>query len=109
MPLHELAARLAEEVADLDCGIGVAAGEAVAGNVGNEGALALDSFSGWIIPWWKLDYQWIMRQSPDDPSRWVSVLGEGWFGKEALRLSRKKNLPMKRSDGRLVAPPAGRR
>jgi adenylate cyclase len=31
-----MAARLAEEVPDLDCGIGVATGEAVAGNVGNE-------------------------------------------------------------------------
>jgi predicted transglutaminase-like cysteine proteinase len=48
----------------------------------NEGALALDSFSSWITPWWKLDYTWIMRQSPEDPSRWVSVLGEGWFGQE---------------------------
>lgn len=48
----------------------------------NEGDMALDSFSNWITPWWKLDYTWIMRQSPRDPSRWVSVLGEGWFGKE---------------------------
>jgi predicted transglutaminase-like cysteine proteinase len=48
----------------------------------NEGTLALDSFSNWITPWWKLDYTWIMRQSPEDPSRWVTVLGEGWFGRE---------------------------
>ena len=44
----------------------------------DQGTLALDSFSAWINPWWKLDYQWIMRQSPDDPSLWVSVRGEGW-------------------------------
>jgi predicted transglutaminase-like cysteine proteinase len=49
----------------------------------DEGALALDSFTGWIGPWWKLDYQWIMRQSPKDPSIWVSVLGDGWSGQEA--------------------------
>jgi predicted transglutaminase-like cysteine proteinase len=49
----------------------------------DEGAMALDSFTGWIGPWWKLDYQWIMRQSPKDAATWVSVLGEGWSGQDA--------------------------
>jgi predicted transglutaminase-like cysteine proteinase len=44
----------------------------------DEGALALDSFTGWVTPWWKLDYQWIMRQSPKNASTWVVVLGDGW-------------------------------
>jgi len=49
----------------------------------DEGSLALDSFTGWISPWWKLDYHWIMRQSPKDASAWVAVLGEGWSGRGA--------------------------
>ncbi len=46
----------------------------------DQGAVALDSFSSWIVPWWKLDYQWIMRQSVRDPGVWLPVLGDGWSG-----------------------------
>jgi len=38
------------------------------------GAYVMDSLSPWIQPWSAVDYQWIVRQSPADPSQWVEVV-----------------------------------
>lgn len=39
-----------------------------------EGPFVLDSFTSQILPWSSLDYRWMARQSPDDPSTWVEVI-----------------------------------
>lgn len=41
------------------------------------GAYVLDSLSPWITPWSSLNYRWLARQSPDDPSTWVEIVGQG--------------------------------
>jgi len=50
----------------------------------DQGALALDNHSARVRPWWKLDYRWIMRQSPGSPGRWVSILASGASGRSAV-------------------------
>lgn len=37
------------------------------------GVYVMDSLTAWIQPWTKVDYQWVVRQSPIDPSGWVEI------------------------------------
>jgi predicted transglutaminase-like cysteine proteinase len=37
------------------------------------GVYVMDSLTSWIQPWTKIDYQWVVRQSPVDPSVWVEI------------------------------------
>ena len=40
------------------------------------GAFVLDSLSSHIAPWSALDYLWVVRQNPADPSQWVEIAGQ---------------------------------
>lgn len=37
------------------------------------GELVLDNRSHWISPWTQVDYRWVKRQNPADPSAWVRI------------------------------------
>jgi predicted transglutaminase-like cysteine proteinase len=41
------------------------------------GTYVLDSNSTWVAPWESLDYHWLVRQSSQDPSRWVEIVNHG--------------------------------
>lgn len=39
----------------------------------NEGEVVLDNLSPWILPWNEAPYQWLDRQAPGAPTKWVHV------------------------------------
>jgi len=39
----------------------------------DRGEFVLDNLSPWITLWSRLDYRWVQRQVPGNPTRWVSV------------------------------------
>ncbi|MDR7115020.1 transglutaminase-like cysteine peptidase [Caulobacter sp. BE254] len=39
----------------------------------NEGEVVLDNLSPWIVPWNEAPYQWLDRQAPGAPTKWVHV------------------------------------
>ncbi|MBW8892177.1 MAG: transglutaminase-like cysteine peptidase [Burkholderiales bacterium] len=39
----------------------------------NEGEVVLDNLSPWIVPWNEAPYQWLDRQAPGAPTKWVHI------------------------------------
>jgi len=39
----------------------------------NEGEVVLDNLSPWIVPWNQAPYQWLDRQAPGAPTKWVHI------------------------------------